>query len=66
MNIKLSWSIKLKEHLFQTGNIRRIIANMISFARQYLLDYTVFSDGKLPGIEIICTLYIAKNMKPEH
>ena len=58
MNIKLSWSITLKE-LFQTGNIRGIIANMIPFARQYLLDYTVFSDGKLPGIEIIVPQYVA-------
>ena len=42
---------------------------MISFARQYLLDYTVISDGKLSGIEIIVPQYmkyIAKNTKPEH
>ena len=32
---------------------------MISFARQYPLDYTVFSDGKLPGIEIIVPQYVA-------
>ena len=40
---------------------------MIPFARQYPLDYTVFSDGKLPGIKLfVPQWYIAKNMKPEH